>query len=173
MATVKVVKTPEAYPTIDLNKLVQKRATKTRPIWAKHIQNILCDESVLSKLLLSTIEADQMLKPASIVCRGEAGDVWQQTPEKLLAKYTVTEIDTEGWLVCTPKPDNEVYCYVTGEGDPGTLGFSIVARWGEEQANGTFLQFGNFGDVVCRSLTDPGDFWIVQRQLFDSTYEVK
>ena len=173
MATVKVVKTLKAYPTIDLNKLERKRATKTRPIWAKHVQNILCDNFVLSKLLLSTIEADQMLKSTSIVCRGEAGDVWQQTPEKLLAKYTVTGIDAEGWLVCSPKPDNEVYCYVTSEGGPGTLGFSVIAQWGEKQADGTFLQFGDFGDVVCRSLTDPADVWIVQRQLFDSTYEAK
>lgn len=110
--TVTVVRSLEHYPTVLVGNITSwQRATKTRPIWTKHIQNVLCDGSIMAKLLLSTIEADQMLKSNSMICRGEAGDVWQQSAEKMLKKYTVTDVDSEGWMICTPKPDNAVECY--------------------------------------------------------------
>jgi hypothetical protein len=36
---------------------------------------------------------------------------WQQTAKKLLAKYAVTEIDSDGWMVCVTKPENSVEFY--------------------------------------------------------------
>lgn len=162
----------ESHPTLIIENIRGwKRATKTRPIKAKHIQCILIDNSVAAKFLLSTIEADQMLKATSVVCMGEAGDIWQQDPDKLFKKYTVTSLDPTGWMICQPKPDNEVDCYIANL-MRNVDGFSIVAQWGERQADGTFLQFGHSGDVVCRNQSDKSDIWIVQRKLFDATYEI-
>ena len=111
------------------------RATKTKPILAKHIQHIIIDDSVSAKLLLQTIEGEQMLKANSIVCLGANKEPWQQTAAKLLAKYAVTDIDPHGWMVCTPKPDNEVDVvlvpYLGDERVSPVDGFSIYGHWGE------------------------------------------
>lgn len=164
--------TSESHPAIIIENIrTWQRATKTRPIKAKHIQAILIDNAVAAKFLLSTIEADQTLRATSMVAKSEAGDVWQQDPEKLLKKYTVINIDPTGWLICQPKLDNEVDCYIVNL-MRNVEGFSVVAQWGERQADGTFLQFGHSGDVICRNQTDKSDIWIVQRKLFDATYEI-
>jgi hypothetical protein len=166
------------HPLLDVGEITAwHRATKTKAIKAKHIQHLFADNSVLSKFMLATLEGQQMLKATSMVCVGAEGDVWQQAQDKLLKKYKVASVDEGGWLVCEPYPDNEVDCYdtmqpfmpveTTGEG------FSIKAQWGERQSDGTFLQFGQWGDFICRNQTDKTDVWIVRRSFFDSTYEIK
>lgn len=173
------IRSEAIYSLLDVTNIrAWKKATKTRPIRAKHVQLVLVDKSIQDKFLLSTIEAIQGIGPGSMICLGESGDIWQQSPETLLKKYTITGFDAEGWSICTPKPDNEVDCYVADKQTFMVLpsdraGFSILARWGEKRKDGTFIQYGNFGDVVCRSQSDPGDVWIVARKLFDSTYEIK
>lgn len=86
---------------------------------------------------------------------------------KLLQKYTVVDITEDGWLVCEPKPENEVWAteYIEGEGK-----FSIFAQWGEKMADGQYIQTGDVGDYILRSKTDPNDYWIVRKSLFDSIY---
>src|SRR5512137_2220959 len=91
-------------------------ATKTRPLRAKPLINLLVDRSVTNKFLVDTLEGREPLGDGVVICIGEAGDTWQQMPKKLLAKYDVTSLDNDGWMVCTPKPDNAVNVIeVTGD----------------------------------------------------------
>jgi hypothetical protein len=85
-------------------------ASKTATLRAKPLINLLVDRSVSSKFLVDTLEGQEPLGDGSVICIGGAGDAWQQMPKKLLQKYDVTQIDTDGWMVCTPKPDNAVNC---------------------------------------------------------------
>lgn len=148
-----------------------RSAVKTKPIKAKLLKSIITEPNDFMKsFLLETLEGIQALRadvPGTMVCFGQDFDAWQQTKAKLFGKYTVVDITDDGWLVCNPKPDVAVNCFVVEEKE-----FAIKAQWGVQQPDGTFLQFGKAGDVVCQSQSDPTDFWIVARKVFINTYEM-
>jgi len=151
-------------------------ATKTKPIQAKVLSSVLADRTIASKFLLDTLEGRQAIQLGPVVvCVGAGSEVWQQKVKKLLDKYTVTDITEDGWMTCTPKPENEVWAVEFSGGS-----FALLAQWGEKiesHANsdliGKFFQKGQPGDYILRSVADPNDFWIVKRSLFDSTYDFK
>jgi hypothetical protein len=158
-------------------------AKKTRPIKAKPMVSLMVDRSVTSKFLVDTLEGKESLGDGSIMCVGESGDAWQQMPSKLLAKYDVTSIDPEGWMTCTPKPENSVECYqITGEtehvsknlwADPEP--YCIMAEWGEDTVMVNVpikIQRAEIGDYICRNRTNPSDIWIVRKKIFNSTYVI-
>lgn len=164
---------------IDTTKITDwKIASKTRPIKAKPLINLLVDRTVISKFLVDTLEGREPLGDGVVICVGEAGDTWQQMPKKLLQKYVVKEIDRDGWLVCEPLPDNAVDV-VEVTGDLTTMGissfktFSIVGHYGQTVDEVANVQSGVQGDFICRSRTDPTDVWIVKRKLFLNTYIIK
>lgn len=160
---------------IDPNKITDwKIASKTRPIKAKPLINLLIDRTVASKFLVDTLEGHEPLGDGVVICVGEAGDAWQQMPKKLLQKYRVAAIDKDGWMECEPLPDNAVdcievdpnYCTVNGV-------FTIIGQWGATVLGEKNVQTGAVGDFICRNQTDPTDVWIVKRKLFLNTYVIK
>lgn len=153
-----------------------KKATKTKAIRAMAMHVLFSNTRVLEKFLLNTLEGTQIPRANSMLCVGDAGEVWQQAKTKLFAKYTITDVDENGWLICTPKPDNEVLAVEVTPDLCGPAGFTLIGQWGEERTlrdKQVFLQYGEPGDFVCQSLTDLNDRWIVRRGLFLSTYEWK
>lgn len=146
---------------------------KTRPIKAKPLINLLVDRSVTSKFLVETLEGNEPLGDGAVICVGEAGDAWQQMPKKLLYKYDVTSIDNDGWMVCTPKPDNSAYVVEVTETMAGTSGsFTIIGLWGATVDGEENVQKGVVGDFILQNRTDPIDIWIVKRKLFLNTYNI-
>jgi len=157
-------------PKFDVD-LQFKTANKVKSILAKHIKDVVSDTTILTKMLLDTLEGTQALAPDSMVCIGAANDVWQQTRDKLLAKYDVTAIDNNGWLTCSPKPGVPVNAaQVTEEMLAGAYRFGLQAQWGEE-IEGEYFQYGGVGDYICQNPEDPDDLWIVRKGMFESTYE--
>ncbi len=151
-----------------------KVASKTQRIKAKPLINLLVDRSVASKFLVDTLEGKEPLGDGVVICVGAAGDTWQQMPKKLLQKYNVTAIDTDGWMVCTPKPDNAVNCVEIDPADCEVDGSCyIIGQWGETIGDAKNVQRAKAGDFVCQNRTDPTDVWIVRRKLFLNTYIVK
>jgi hypothetical protein len=166
-------------------------ASKTRPIKAKPLINLIVDRSVTSKFLVDTLEGKEALGDGVVICLGEAGDAWQQMPKKLLAKYDVTSIDNDGWMICTPKPDNAVNVIeITNEFYSSydesftnypddrayNLGdFCINGHYGDDgyPELGKNVQWGSKGDFICRNRTDFTDVWVVRRKLFLNTYIIK
>jgi hypothetical protein len=150
-----------------------KEASKTKSIKAKPVSQIVNDSEVFAKLSLQTIEVQQSLRLATMICLGIVGEMWSQTKEKLLKTYSITDIDAEtGWLTCTPRPENSVLVRQY-TGFQGMDSFIVCGLWGEEQPSGQFWQRGGIGDYVARSKTNPTDIWIVAKNIFDSTYEIK
>ena len=166
---------------IDTSKIMGWRiVSKTRPVKAKPLINLLVDRTVTSKFLVDTLEGKEPLGDGVVICVGEAGDTWQQMPKKLLQKYVVKEIDKDGWMVCEPLPDNAVNVVeVSGEmtadqnGASATGAFSIIGQWGATVGNEKNVQSGVVGDFICQNQTDPTDVWIMKRKLFLNTYVVK
>ena len=130
-------------------------AKKTRPIWARRLEQ---NEKV------STIEGEEDVPAGNYLCRGEAGDFWPQTEQRLTSKYTVTtEVDPQGWKKYLPNPDA---ASVMAAQIPQP--FQVQAQWG--------LLSGKRGDFLVKNYEDrdnpdPNDVWIVDQTLFNATYE--
>lgn len=160
---------------IDTTKITNWRlATKTRPIKAKPIVNFLLDMSIIDKLLLDTLEGREKINPTAVICLGESGDIWQQSPGNLFNKYNIHSLSDNGWMICYPKPENTVNCIeVTSEMCNNKKVFTIIGLWGEsiivDNKNIT-IQHGIVGDFICQNTVDPIDVWIVKRKIFDNTY---
>lgn len=89
-------------------------------------------------------------------------------------------MDAQGWLTCQPKPENEVLVTQILQKDNNEFDdrfhngkFCLVAQWGTKQVYGSFLQWGESGEWVCRNINDPTDVWIVQQVRFNATYNLK
>lgn len=141
-----------------------KRAKKTKGLKAKPMVNLIVDKGVMRKFLVDTLEAREPIAANAMFCIGEAGDAWQQTPQALLKKYDVRDIDDDGWMICEPKPDNEVEFY---ESDKDCL---ITGVWGEIIDGKENQQRCSKGDFILRNPMDTIDIWVVQRKLFLNTY---
>jgi hypothetical protein len=130
-------------------------ARKTRPIWAKRLDQ---------PQQVQTIEGLETVPAGTFLCRGEAGDIWPQSPERLADKYqAVGETDSEGWQQYVPGPDNQG---VMAAQIPHP--FVVQATWGELRGKpGDFL-IKNYED---RLVTCPADVWIVDQRLFAATYD--
>lgn len=170
---------------IDPTKIVSWNvATKTRPLKAKPLINLVVDRTVANKFLIDALEGKEPLGDGAVMCVGEAGDAWQQMPIKLLKKYFVTNIDKDGWMECTPLPDNATDCFEVTRvfidqfsmtpPNKGWFGeFTIIGHYGETRGNEKNVQAGVEGDFLCRNRTDYTDVWIVHRKLFLNTYVIK
>lgn len=74
-------------------------ARKTRPIWARKL---------VEAERVETLEGDQQVPAGQMLCRGEAGDIWPQSPERVADKYRATdEVDDQGWQKYIPAPDSQ------------------------------------------------------------------
>jgi hypothetical protein len=155
-----------------------QRATKTKTVKAKALINLLVDRTVTNKFLVDTLEGNEPLGDGVVICVGEAGDVWQQTPKKLLQKYNVASIDSDGWMVCEPRPDNSVRCFqvplsiTEGRGAIGNTIFEIVGLWGATIGGEKNIQMGVAGDYICQNESDESDVWIVKKKIFENTYQI-
>lgn len=143
------------------------RGKKTKGLRAKPLSSLFTDASIAAKFLIATLEGNEPVHLENMFCIGETGDAWQQTPKALLKKYDITTIDAGGWLVCTPKPENEVEFF---EIDATMDGTHIVGLWGETIDGIANLQAFRLGDFVCRQPHEHGDQWVVRRTLFKNSY---
>lgn len=150
-----------------------KIGKKTKNLRAKPLVSIMIEKSVMNKFLLDTIEGKEILGDGSLVCMGEASDVWQQMPKKFLQKYTVIDVDKDGWMVGEPRPDNAVNCVEVDDKaiEDGSGKFFIIAQWGEKTEEG-IVQYGESGDYICQHREDTTDVWVVKKKIFLNTYVV-
>lgn len=149
-------------------------AKKTKSIRAKPLSWVFADVSCAGMFKIITLEGDEPVDVPNLLCIGEADEPWQQTKKALLKKYTITDISDDGWMICTPKPENSVEFFVVQpsdvSGDTGTLG--IIGQWGGDFDGLKNVQLVSFGDTVCRQPHDHSDQWVVRKVLWESTYSV-
>jgi hypothetical protein len=155
--------------------------TSTVNVWqkAKKVQSILVkpvsqlfESTILTKVLLNTIEGVAPIGQDNFICLGLTGDVWQQTEKALFKKYDFVSNDPNGWLVYSPKPENEVECFeLIGDDIPEHNGY-IVGHWGAKVDGIDNLQSFVGGDFLCRQTYDHTDQWIVKRGLFLNSYQI-
>ncbi len=130
-------------------------ARKVRPVWAMRAQ---------SDRTIETLEGVAQVCRGDYLCRGEHGELWPQSAQRLEAKYTATdEFDREGWRKYLPNPDAEGV--MAAQVDQP---FTVQAAWGRLS--------GKAGDYLVKNAADrdtpyPEDVWIVDQTLFQATYK--
>jgi len=129
-------------------------ARKSRPIWVREIAQ---DQ------VIETLEGTEHVPAGNMLCRGEAGDLWPQTRERLHQKYSPTREYRDVWQKFVPHPDNQGVLAACIEHP-----FSVTAAWG--------ILHGKAGDYLLKNYQDrdlpyPDDVWIVDQSLFRSTYQ--
>lgn len=125
------------------------RARKSKPLWAKRLEEAQSVE---------TIEGLLHAEAGDYLCRGVNSELWPQKAVKLLEKYSPTESFDNGWQCFSPKSDSEGV-----EATQVDHAFRIQAHWG--------ILNGKPGDYVVRSRTDSTDVWIVDKSIFEATYQ--
>lgn len=128
-------------------------AMKIRPIWAKE---------VVESMEVDTLEGQEHVPAGAWLCRGEIGELWPQSHERLHSRYDATEEISDGWRKFLPRPDST-----------GVLAARIDRPFKVEAMWGTLS--GKAGDYLVRdfdvqSASVPNDIWIVDRRLFEATY---
>ena len=125
-------------------------ARKTKSLWAKQVNK---------PIKVQTLEGSVAVEPGNYLCRGIQGEVWPQKASKLLDKYLRSdEVDAKGWRRFDPKP-----AAAPVEAARVPYPFRVIAQWGELA--------GKVNDYVVRSTTDPTDIWIVDKTIFEASYE--
>jgi hypothetical protein len=143
-------------------------AKKTQPIRALHMAAIFENPTIAGLFRLNTLEGLAEIGADNFLCLGSAGDCWQQTSAALQKKYDISAPDALGWVVATPKPENEVeFFQFEGDGD------LVQGTWGQTiEGVGEKLQAIVPGDYICRQTYDHADQWVVRKALFENTYSV-
>lgn len=127
-----------------------RQVRKTKPLWARLLDS---DCEVESR------EGRLQARAGDYICRGVVGEQWPQEETKLFEKYVATgQFDADGWQRFDPKPDTRPV--LAAQIDHA---FRVVAHWGELN--------GKAGDYVVRSQSDVSDIWIVDKTIFEATYE--
>jgi len=125
-------------------------ARKTKPLWAKMVEE---------PTEITSLEGVQQVNPGDWLCWGIQGEPWPQSAKDLHKKYDASGvIDDLGRQRFDPKPDAPPV-----EAIQMKLAFRVIAAWGELT--------GKPGDYVVRSTTDPRDIWIVDKTIFEASYE--
>ncbi len=127
-------------------------ARKWKSIWAKRVE---------VQQEIETLEGRLIAGPDDFLCRGIVGEYWPQKFQKVLDKYLPSdEIDAEGWQRFDPRPETAPV-----EAAQVETAFRLIAHWGELN--------GKANDYVVRSTTDPTDIWIVDKAIFEASYDVQ
>jgi hypothetical protein len=125
-------------------------ARKTKSLWAKRLERAS---------QIETIEGVVRAEVGDYLCRGIECEVWPQKEKSLLERYFASShFDEKGWQRFDPKPDLQPVQAVAMDHP-----FRVLARWGELT--------GKANDYLVQSKTDPDDIWIVDKAIFEASYE--
>ncbi len=125
-------------------------ARKAKSLWAKRLE---------TSTVINSLEGPLPAEAGDYICRGIHGEFWPQKARKLFDTYHATDqFNSDGWQQFSPKPDSAPVQAVQID-----FPFSLTSHWGE--------LVGKAKDYVVRSTSDSSDCWIVDRAIFESSYE--
>ena len=148
---------------------------KTRPIWARPVAP---DE--VGREFQTADHVKEVAREGFWLCVGVAGEPWFQAREKIDAKYEPAEeicrvftFDKGPQSYRVFKPRGDVRNWVAQVKGPDISGFYVRPGYDPERP----LYSPSGGYVVKDEVKDPysdkpGDVWLVQQSLFESTYEL-
>jgi hypothetical protein len=152
-----------------------RRARKTKPIWARAVE-----PAEVGREFQTADHAIEKARAGYWLCVGVAGEPWFQTLEKIEGKYepaveeTKTfDFDAKSRKYRVFKPKATTRNWVAQVKGPEIAGFFIKPNYDPEHP--LYSPAGGYvvrDDVKEPYQAKPGDVWLVQQGLFESTYEV-
>jgi len=116
---------------------------------------------VHQSMTVESLEGPIRIGEGDYVCLGQSDELWAMTSDDLLRRYTPTgevqTINAETWKVYTPRPARIALAAQMDEA------FAVFTPWG--------VLRGKPGDLLLLDETDPTDLWVVDRVIFDQTYD--
>jgi hypothetical protein len=149
-------------------------ARKTKPIWARPLRP---DE--VGREFHTADHATQVARGGFWLCAGAGGEPWFQTPESVAAKYDAGAEETRRFpfdarpcAYTVYRPRGDVLNWAARVVGRGIEGFFVKAPYDPEHplyspAGGYVVQT----HVADPYEGDPDDIWLVQKALFEQTYE--
>ena len=129
-----------------------KRARKTKPLWAKQVD---------TAQQVQTLEGTEQMAAGDFLCRGIHNEYWPQSSKRLDDRYNASEVvDDEGFRRFDPKQDITPVLAVQLD-----QAFSVQATWGRLT--------GKPGDYAVQSIENANDIWIVDKAIFQASYEME
>jgi len=152
-----------------------RRARKTKPIWARAV-----GAEEVGRVFQTADHAVEKARAGYWLCVGVAGEPWFQTLEKIEGKYEPAgeEVKTFGFDATLNKyrifkPKATTRNWVAQVQGPGIAGFFIRPNY--DPAHPLYSPAGGYvvrDDVKDPYQVKPDDVWLVQKGLFESTYEI-
>lgn len=152
-----------------------RRVRKTEPIWARAVT---LDE--IGKKVQTADRAIEEAREGAWLCIGIANEPWFQSLEKIEKKYNRAHaesrqfpLDHKPYVYVLFEPKPEVLNWAARVDDPSVAGFWIRPAYDPD----TPLYSVSGGYVLKGDVTDPyreesNDVWLVQKDLFNKTYEI-
>ena len=149
-------------------------ARRTRPIWARPV-----DDGEVGRTFATADHADEVARPGYWLSVGVCGEPWFQSAEAIASKYQrrstearrfafddrprsyvelVPRTESRNWAACVDGPDIEGFYIQVGYDRDSPL-YSPA---------GGYVVRDPAGDPYAG---EPDDVWLVQRALFESTYD--
>jgi hypothetical protein len=153
-----------------------KRARKTKPIWAREV-----DPGEVGREFPTADHTVEIAREGYWLSVGVAEEPWFQTLEKIEAKYEQAGEERKRFAFDDGprtyriyKPNAAVRNWVAQVKEPGIAGFFIRPNYDPEHP----LYSPAGGYVIRDDSDDPygaeaDDVWLVQKGLFESTYEIE
>jgi hypothetical protein len=150
-------------------------ARKTKPIWARPVE-----PGEVGKEFQTADHVKEKARAGVWLCVGVAGEPWFQSLEKIEAKYEPDDHQTKAFAFDSKprayrkyKPKGTLRNWVAQVTGPGIVGFYV--RPGYDPERPLYSPAGGYvvkDDVPDPYRDKPKNVWLVQRPLFDSTYEI-
>jgi hypothetical protein len=147
---------------------------KTKPIWARPVET---DEA--GKEFQTVDQAKERAQPGAWLCVGSAGEPWFQSKERIDAKYRAEgeerrqfDFDETQRTYHRFAPQDVARNWAAQIVAPDVEGFYIQPNYPTDgplysPAGGYVVK--DYAEDPYRG--DPNDVWLVQRKLFEDTYE--
>lgn len=158
---------------INTSQFIWGTANKTKGMHAKPVNEVFKDQTVFQHFKMKTLEGDEPVRGEAFMCIGISGEAWQQDLSKITAKYERASDIVNGWMYFTPKQGVPVEFVKVLPYMVEKDGFAYIqGLWGAHvDGVGTNLQLCREGDVIARNPNDTNDQWVVQRKIWDNSYE--
>jgi hypothetical protein len=155
-----------------------RRARKVKPILVRAI-----DKDEVGKEFQTADRAVERAREGYVLCVGVAGEPWFQKAERVEARYDLAKEEAKQFSFDSRPRTYKVY---RPKGDVRNWAAQVQGTWQGKEIQGFTIR-PNYdvehplyspagGYVVCDDVADPyqgqaADVWLVQKALFESTYE--
>lgn len=146
-----------------------KKAQKIAGMFAKQLVAVVPEIALYKHLQLITLEGPRRLQDKEdkpdMLCTGiNRTDPWLQSSKNVIANYDLEAVTPDGWLYFTPKPTRIIECRSTDD--------ELQQEFDVPNSTTGQIFRAKRGDFICRNIDNNRNQWVVDKNIFLSTYKI-